>query len=629
MDIRCPSCKKLFRVADEKIAGKGIRFKCSKCAEIITITKDDFEIDLLARGAEATVPVPQQPPKPATRPSPPTAPEPSIKPVPSQPIPSPAPEAREYQPPQEHDIPSAALNDFDFSEPHAAAAAAAHPGEGFGGQDFSFKVEPEPEQEAVSEVEISPAVAAEAEAALQFPDDLISEPTRKPVFGMSSASEPPADEEPGQEPEPQPKPKPETKPEPNVFQGEMPKTGPVFTPPRPKAALEVHAEEEIDLGAALRIPQDFSSDEKSSGDSRASNSFASSTGGEIGQPGASAEIHPFASGNATGAVAGLGCALPLVAVMTLGVGMMAKFLPLYAGLPLWHLAAIAGMVVVSMGVMIGIMISLVQARAGKKLFFLVNIFIGTVFGAGFGAAESVIKSLVTGTGPNIPQIIAGSIAMGSFAFVLSLLVVIARRVLVITKEETFSATLSGLQKAGLAVSLAIFLAAVYAVGTFAGKLEQSVKESQQQPAHASRNMLVSPEGLQVNNAHGYFDPATGDLVITGSVQNTTDKPKAGWYLVTEVRDVKETVLATVRMVNGIQIYSKAEHELLAKRGGKIEELQKKMASLRETMIAPKGSIPFEVRFMNPPAGSAGFLPTLRAFDLATMGEVAQEGMGRK
>jgi hypothetical protein len=32
--------------------------------------------------------------------------------------------------------------------------------------------------------------------------------------------------------------------------------------------------------------------------------------------------------------------------------------------------------------------------------------------------------------------------------------------------------------------------------------------------------------------------------------------------------------------------------------------------------------------VNPPAGSAGFLPVLRAFDLATLGDVTQEGMGR-
>ena len=131
------------------------------------------------------------------------------------------------------------------------------------------------------------------------------------------------------------------------------------------------------------------------------------------------------------------------------------------------------------------------------------------------------------------------------------------------------------------------------------------------------------------NAHGYKDPATGDLLITGTVQNTTDKPKSGWYLVTEVRDSKETVLAMVKMMNGVQLFSMADYDVLVKRGAKIEELRKKISSLGEGMIPAKGNVHFEVRIMNPPAESAGFLPVLRAYDPAMLTEVMQEGMGRK
>ncbi|MEK6744488.1 MAG: zinc-ribbon domain-containing protein [Nitrospirota bacterium] len=639
MDIRCPSCSKLFRVADEKISGKGIRFKCSKCAEIITITKDDFDMDLLAREAEATEPVPQQQPEPATRPSPQTAPKPSSIPVPPQPAMSPEPEAREYQPPQEHDIPPAALSDFDFSEPHAAATAAAHPEEGFGGQDFSFNVEPE--QDAVPEVEISPEAAAEAEAALDFPVDLISEPTRKPVFGAPSASEtvssathadeemdlgtalhiPSADEQPATEPE--------IKVKAPTSSLEPPRTGPVFTPPpRSKPAPEKQ-DEEMDLGVALRIPQDSSSDKGSFGDAKGSDASTATIGDATRRTGTSEDMHPFASGNATGAVAGLGCAVPLAAFMMLGFGMIVKFLPYAADLPFFHLVAVVGTGIITFGVVIGLILSIAQALAGKKLFFLVNILIGTVFGAGFAVGKSVVVSLVSGSALNLPQLLSGGANVAALSFVISVLVVIARRIIVNEREETFSASLSGLQKAGLAVSMLVVLGAVYETGTFAGKIQRSLHENRERLPGTAPRILVTAEGLQVINAHGYLDPATGDLVISGSVQNTSDTPKAGWYLVTEVRDAKETVLATVRMVNGIQIFSKAEHDILARRGGKIEELQKRLASVGTVMISPKGSVPYEVRVMNPPAGSARFLPVLRDFDLTTLGEVTQDGMGRK
>jgi hypothetical protein len=524
------------------------------------------------------------------------------------------------------------LSDFDFNEPHAAAMAAAHPEEGFGGQDFSFNVEPEqeavPEQEPVPEVEISPEAAAEAEAALQFPDDLISEPTRKPVFGMPSASEPVAYEQPV--PEPEPKQKPETKPQPSVSQGEMQSTGPVFTPPsRSKPAPEKQSGLEIDLGAALRIPQVISSDKRSSGDSKKSTLSASSIGDATRQTSPSKDdIHPLASGNATGAVAGLGCALPFVALVMLGFGMIVKFIPFVADLPFFHLVALVGTGIITMGIVIGLLLSIMQALAGKKLFVLVNILIGTVFGAGFAVGKSVVVSLVSGTALNLQQIMLEGANVAAFSFVISVLVVIARRIMINEREETFSANLSGLQKAAIAVSLLIVLGAVYETGTFAGKIQQSLRENKERSHGTAPRELITAEGLQVINAHGYFDSATGDLVITGSVQNTTDRSKAGWYLVTEVRDAGETVLATVKMLNGMQRYTDKERDILIKRGAKAEDLQK-MSVFREGMVPARGSVNFELRIMNPPAGSSGFLPVLRAFDLATLGNVMQEGIGSK
>jgi hypothetical protein len=314
--------------------------------------------------------------------------------------------------------------------------------------------------------------------------------------------------------------------------------------------------------------------------------------------------------------------------MLLGFGVIVKFIPSVADLPFFHLVALVVTGIITMGVVIGLLLSIMQTLAGKKLFFLVNILIGTVFGAGFAVGKSVVVSLVSGTALNLRQILLGSANAAAFSFVISVLVVIARRIMVNEKEETFSANLSGLQKTGIAVSLLIILGAVYETGTFAGKIQQSLQENKDRSHGTAPRELITAEGLQVINAHGYFDPATGDLVVTGSVQNSTDKPKAGWYLVTEVRDAGETVLATVKMLNGIQRYTDKEREILIKRGVKAEDL-KKMSAFRDGMVPARGSVNFEMRIMNPPAGSAGFLPALRALDLATLGDVVQEDMGHK
>ncbi len=65
MEIRCGSCNKLFRVADEKITGMGIKFACTRCGNYVKITRQDFEQYNLSK---TTAPVP-----PAFEPAVPTA----------------------------------------------------------------------------------------------------------------------------------------------------------------------------------------------------------------------------------------------------------------------------------------------------------------------------------------------------------------------------------------------------------------------------------------------------------------------------------------------------------------------------------------------------------------------------
>ena len=526
MDIRCGSCSKLFRVADEKIAGKGIRFKCSKCAEIITITKDDFEMDLLAREGEAA----EQTPEPATRTSPPTSPEPAIKPVSPQPVPTPEPEAREYKPPQEHDIPPAALSDFDFSEPHAAATAAAHPEEGFGGQDFSFNVEPE--QESAPEVEITPEAAAEAEAALQFPADLISEPKRKPVFGAPAAGEEMAHEESKQESD------------------QNPITTPMFAQSSSQQVQDMGAEEEIDLGAALAMPKD-----------------------PIPEPEPAAAIQRSDPGADQ--------VLPKGPVIT--PELMAQMM---------KRSTTSGK-------------SAAPAKATPSVDEDIDL----------GAALAMPKSSKTAAKVESETAYPGTATAEA-----------SRR------GETALLGKSVLVIGVIMLALVIVLAALYYLGFLGGKDYQDVQQKPQQksePKTPPARQEIGPEGLSIVDPAAFVDPERGDLVITGKILNTTDKPKPGWYLVTEVRDAKESILATAHMVNGIQIFSKTEQETLVKRGVKLDELQKKIASLGEGTILPKGSVPFEVRVMNPPAGSARFLPVLRALNPAALDALKREGSGTK
>jgi hypothetical protein len=183
------------------------------------------------------------------------------------------------------------------------------------------------------------------------------------------------------------------------------------------------------------------------------------------------------------------------------------------------------------------------------------------------------------------------------------------------KEETFSASLSGLEKTGLGISLVVILFALYVEGTLTSKMEMASQATRQQLREYQQQ--ISPDGLNVMNARGYVDPASGDLVVTGTIQNTTDTQKPGWYLEIEVYDSGQTLLALIRMVSGVQIFSQRDYDILSRRGMNIDDVKAKMATAVRTAVIPgRGSVPFETRLLAPPAGIASFLPYLRTFDPA-------------
>jgi hypothetical protein len=129
--------------------------------------------------------------------------------------------------------------------------------------------------------------------------------------------------------------------------------------------------------------------------------------------------------------------------------------------------------------------------------------------------------------------------------------------------------------------------------------------------------MVSIEGLQIINPVGSLD-ANGDLLVSGVLENITDRERAEWYIAVEVFDAKGTALNTIRMLNGKQIYTKRDYELLAKRGANVQELKAKALQARGVVLQPKGKTAFEIRYLQPPDGIASFNATLQPFDPARL-----------
>jgi len=125
--------------------------------------------------------------------------------------------------------------------------------------------------------------------------------------------------------------------------------------------------------------------------------------------------------------------------------------------------------------------------------------------------------------------------------------------------------------------------------------------------------MTSPEGLQITAASGSLDQ-NQDLIVTGKIDNTTDKERAAWYIVVHVYDAQGAVLTSARMLNGKQLYTKRDYEVMEKRGMNVQELKARNLQEPGIIIPPKGSVQFEIRFMQPPVGISSFNAALEPFN---------------
>jgi hypothetical protein len=112
-------------------------------------------------------------------------------------------------------------------------------------------------------------------------------------------------------------------------------------------------------------------------------------------------------------------------------------------------------------------------------------------------------------------------------------------------------------------------------------------------------MLTSIDGLEVVNTLGGHD-AKGDYVISGDIVNSTDVEQPAWLVVAEAFDANGALLGTARMLNGVELYTQRDYEILAKRGDNIQELKGRNLQEQRSKIAPNGTVHFEITIIEPP-----------------------------
>jgi DNA-directed RNA polymerase subunit M/transcription elongation factor TFIIS len=126
-------------------------------------------------------------------------------------------------------------------------------------------------------------------------------------------------------------------------------------------------------------------------------------------------------------------------------------------------------------------------------------------------------------------------------------------------------------------------------------------------------MLTSTDGLEIVNNSAVLD-AKGDYVISGDIVNTTDVERPAWLVVAEVFDANGASLGRARMLNGIELYTHRDYEVLAKRGTNVQELKARKFQEQRSKLLPRGTVHFEIAIIEAPAGIVKSSASLQPFD---------------
>jgi DNA-directed RNA polymerase subunit M/transcription elongation factor TFIIS len=141
----------------------------------------------------------------------------------------------------------------------------------------------------------------------------------------------------------------------------------------------------------------------------------------------------------------------------------------------------------------------------------------------------------------------------------------------------------------------------------------SFHEASMKKEMRSASERLTLEGLLITNVTNSKD-SQGDLLIIGTVQNSSDKVKNAWYVVIDVYNAQGAEIDKLRLLNGKQLYSRRDYEILAKRGVNVQELKAKNLEEQGVLIPAQGSIEFTIRYVQPPDSVAGLKPALQTFD---------------
>ncbi|HEY6010737.1 MAG TPA: hypothetical protein VIX18_04630, partial [Nitrospirota bacterium] len=153
---------------------------------------------------------------------------------------------------------------------------------------------------------------------------------------------------------------------------------------------------------------------------------------------------------------------------------------------------------------------------------------------------------------------------------------------------------------------------IYLYTGTASQNSQKTKTTEEKPRPAS-----STEGLQIVSATGAMDPS-GDLLINSVIENSLSVERTAWYVVVDILGTQGALLSRIRVVNGKQLFTQRDYDIMASRGVNVQELKAKNLEDQGMVVPPHESVSFEIRYIKPQGGIGSFNATVQPYDPARM-----------
>lgn len=325
--------------------------------------------------------------------------------------------------------------------------------------------------------------------------------------------------------------------------------------------------------------------------------------------------NPVVQGSYAGAIGGLGCAIPSVMMTLLGIGFLSLGMEV-SGYSAAGTILMALLKMLSTGVLIGISLAFIGAKTEIDVWSIWGGLIGTFIGGVIGLISGIFIGTVMGGVLGIAVVFGSVLAWTFKALLVSAVVILVRKYALSSDDEgPLSAPLSSGQMG--AVGVLFFLMVFTIVMEMKGQnyakaaLEQTKQE-------------MSSEGLTVTGQEKSYN-SQGDLVVTGKIANNSKDDKTGWLVVAELKDGSGAVIRKATLMNGVQMHSMKDMEILKKRGQNIQRPNPGEPG-RAQIIKSGETVPFEIAFLDPPSEYNDLALRLKNIDQESMKEILMEGM---